>query len=569
MATELFYFDGGINLKKSPLFLKSQSGEELVSSSGFSYANDGVLAPRASKTTVNVTPLGTINNIHRYMNRVLSLDSSKIYYKWDLDGYCNLYTPANGNFTEAGSRISKERARIVDAEEFSFIVPDKKVFASGNLYDWDIHNPLTAPAGTAGASGNPSGTYTLYCTYLIKFPNGREHETGPSPAGTVTVTSQQISWTNIDVCPYTGTGLTIHRKLYRTSSALEETYYVTTIADNTTTTYTDNESDATLELNDVISTEDYDAPPDNINDVAWHLFRVFAISGPNIHWSEPYLPFAFGLYNYAQACDRGEDLVCVVRWGEQLHYATKHTWKRLQGTDPAKWESKSTFAEHGVINANTVIPTRWGVIGLGYDGIYIYDGMTSKNFTEKKLPASFFTTTISSLSACYAEFDGNRYKFIYPTSGTTLDKCLILDFSTYPNIRIYHEDFIPTAYQHHDPSGIEYWAKTTYQYKDGGTETVATSLRTGDRVFNEVVKQKSSQFLFYDIDTGGKAVSVGIYVDDTLQETIILNETSRIRSRTELGRYQGYRYSIEISCSDSTGVSIYSPWAIEASPTGY
>lgn len=562
-------FDKGLVLRRDPVLL--QDGE-LVTASGLSFDVDGRISARSARSTVNTTILGSINGIHRYMNWVMSAAGGAYSYKWDLNGYCNLYTPDNGNFTSLGNASSANRPRFADYNEFIFLCngSDNKAFTKGNWYKWGIDNPTVAPAGAAGASGNPSGTYSLYYTFQITFPNGRVYETGPSPVGSVTVSSQKISWTNIGTCNYQGEGLTIKRKLYRYSTATILTYYVATIHDNTTTTYTDDVSDGDLMLGSAMESADYIPPPEGFVDCAAYLNRVFGLKGNTLYPSEPYLPFNFESDEAIGVAPTGVDLVCALDWGDQLYIATADRWRRLQGTSSSTWQIRQTFSEVGCINKHTAKATRYGIISLWYDGIYIFDGTVSKNITRDKIGTALFTSTISSLAACIGEWDGRKYKFSYPTSGTTLSAVLVIDFSNYPNMVFYNDDFVFTAYQYHVPTGIKYFAKSDgYQYEEGGTETIAISLKTGDRVAKDILKLKQAEYLYYDIDTGGEDVTVTIYADGVAQSpTYTLNESSRNRTRIELAQFQGYRFALGLTCADASNVTIYEPWAISFNPFG-
>ena len=226
---ELITFDKGLNSKKSPVVLDDG---ELVTAQGMSYETAGIIEPRSSKQKVSTTQVGTINGIHRNNNRVMITDAGNIRWKWDLDGYCDLYVPPNENFTLAGTINNTTRPIFCDYEDFIFIVNgnDKKVFLDGSLYNWDMPAPTEAPKGAQGSAATaltPSGAYSLYYTYVINFPNGTAVETPPSPAGSVTVAAQKkIDWSNIKPCPYAVTGLTVYRNLYRSSTSLIETYYV-------------------------------------------------------------------------------------------------------------------------------------------------------------------------------------------------------------------------------------------------------------------------------------------------------------------------------------------------------
>jgi hypothetical protein len=525
---------------------------------------------RSSMEKVNATTYGVINLIHRYINWVMIADSGTFRYKWDLDGYCDLYTPPNGDYTSVGVLSSGNRPRITDYDEFSFVVTgsDKKAFTHGNWYDWDINPPESAPTVAVGAAGSTTGTYTCYTTFLIKFPNGKEYETAPSPSGAVTTSSQKITWSNIPKSLYTGTGVKITRKLYRYSTGLGSIYYVTEIPDNTTTSYTDNETDATLITNDILSTAEYDCPPNGIHDVCEYLQRVFAIKDNWLYPSEPYQPFCFVAAEAIPVVKDGENLVGLCQWGDQLYICTTTTWFRLQGSDSSTWAVRNTFAEKGCVNKHTIRRTRYGIIGLWYDGIYVFDGTVAKNVTEKKIGTAFFDNITVNL--CFGEWDGERYRFFYNDGTTYVNAVLIVDFSEYPEMKFYNDTFYPNAYEYHVPTGIRYIGnRDGFQYKSGGTEVISTELETREAICKNIFKQKGLQYLYYDINTNGKDVTVTFYVDDVAQSPVItLNEASRVRERLALASWQGYRISIKIVCADSSGLKIYEPWGIDYTPFG-
>lgn len=114
--------------------------------------------------------------------------------------------------------------------------------ASGNAnvtYSTTVLAAPGAPSVAAGAAGTPNGTYKCQVTFV----NAAGETVGGTEA-TVVVASQQISWSSIPLGPTTTTA----RKLYRTAAggATGTEKLVTTLADNTTTTYTDNVADGSL-----------------------------------------------------------------------------------------------------------------------------------------------------------------------------------------------------------------------------------------------------------------------------------------------------------------------------------
>jgi hypothetical protein len=103
--------------------------------------------------------------------------------------------------------------------------------------------PLLSPPGAAtlaaGSTGSPNGAYRTVVTFLSAL--------GETSAGTeadITVSSKQINWSNLPIGP----AGTIGRRLYRTvaGGAAGTEKLVTTINDNSTTSFTDNVADGSL-----------------------------------------------------------------------------------------------------------------------------------------------------------------------------------------------------------------------------------------------------------------------------------------------------------------------------------
>ena len=169
----------------------------------------------------------------------------------------------------------------------------------------------------------------------------------------------------------------------------------------------------------------------------------------------------------------------------------------------------------------------------------------------------------------HPEFDGTKYYFYYASSGSTVDSSFIIDFAYAPDYRIYENDFIAHAHEYYKETGVNYTAKSGYDYTDSGTETIATSVVTGDKVFGAITKRKCLDYLYYDVDTNSKNVTVNIVADGTTVDSLTINTSSRERNRSrKLKAKEGYRFSVEISCADSQGLDIYAPWILEATPVG-
>ena len=567
---EAISFDKGVNTKKNPIFLEP---DECVSCEGFDFRTAGQLEARPSYSAlyaIDVDPDSNINGLTRYDSSLYA--SSKAYCPGGQAFFNYMYyrEDTGTGWANISHLMGNARPRFANYNGFTFVVDGeglKRAFLNERAYNWGIQNPTIAPTLTVGAVGEPSADpYYCYVTFYVIFPNGHAYETGTSPANTITVTDQKIEWSNIPICPYEGGGLVIHRRLYRTVSGLA--YLAATITDNYKKTFSDNVTDATLQSSTLLPDTQSFPPPNDCTDIAVYLQRIFLVKDEYLYWTEAYKPFSWLSTSSAVVTTTGENLVACEVWGDQLYLATASRWRKLQGTDPDTWALKNTFSDSGVVNRYTLKKTKYGMLSLGYDGIYMFDGTISKNITEKYLGTKLFTD-LEDLSVCYSYYDGRHYKFYYASSGTTIDKCITIDLIEYPNFVVFNDDFIATAIFYDFDEGITYAAKDGYEYSESGSEEISASIQTGDRVFKSILKQKNLEYLYYDINTGGVDVTVDIYADDTLAHTITLNSATRIRKRSDkFPQIDGYRFSVKISCSDSEDIIIYSPWALAATYFG-
>ena len=564
---ETITFERGMNRKKSPLFLAEN---ELYSCENFVFDSPGQLSCRpemSADEAIYTGSDGTINGIHRYDTSVLA--SVKRYCPGE-QAYLNyIYQRStSGSYSNIDFTAANERPKFLSYEKFIFMVDGeaKRAYVDENEYEWGVENPTHAPIVTAGAAGNPNAEYSCYVTFYIEFPNGKVVETGPSPAATLTLSSEIAEWSRIPICQYKGDELKIYRRLYRTVSG--SAYLTATIADNEATTYSDNATDTALQLATALGTTSYDVAPDGLTDIAMHLQRVFGIKDNKLYFSEAYAPFSFKTTSDVVIAKEDEELIGIIAWSDQLYIVSKEKWRRLLGTNPDTWSIKQTFSDTGIINRDTLKATMFGLIGLWHDGVYIFDGSTTRNLTEKVLGKSYFTD-ITDWSLAYSEYAGQVYSLFYSSTGTALDSCLKIDFSYYPDIVVYTSDFIADANYYHGEAGTEYFAFNGYEYVESGTETIATSLQTRDMGFGNIIQKKNLEYLFYDIDTDGVDVTLTFYVDGTSAYTMTLNTTSRTRKRsTMFPQLEGYRFSIALSCSDSADLKIYAPWALTATSVG-
>lgn len=119
----------------------------------------------------------------------------------------------------------------------------RRVMSGTTAYLYEIAAPAGAPSlADNGAGAMAAGTYKYYVVF--KSTTGRR--SGPSPVATITqVASRQVALTSIGV---SGDAQVTAREIYRTKAGGTIPYLLTTIGDNSTTTYNDNNADAALTL---------------------------------------------------------------------------------------------------------------------------------------------------------------------------------------------------------------------------------------------------------------------------------------------------------------------------------
>ncbi|MBE3560105.1 MAG: hypothetical protein IMW89_12895, partial [Ktedonobacteraceae bacterium] len=113
----------------------------------------------------------------------------------------------------------------------------------GTQYAPPASSPLTS---AVAGSGLGIGIYKYLVTY---FTQDGETTAGPATSVTTTTGNQQVSLTNIPVAPMQAgraTSPVIGRNLYRTQADGNAFFLLTTMQDNTTTTYSDTLPDSSL-----------------------------------------------------------------------------------------------------------------------------------------------------------------------------------------------------------------------------------------------------------------------------------------------------------------------------------
>ncbi|MGH7142282.1 MAG: hypothetical protein ACREF5_02315 [Candidatus Saccharimonadales bacterium] len=122
---------------------------------------------------------------------------------------------------------------------------------SGNLNFTQVAAPTTAPTVAVGSAGSLSGTYYYVVTYVTA--SGQTNY-GPVSA-LVSPSSQEV---NLTVVPVSPSNLVTARDIYRGTSSTGPFDLVGSIANNTATTYTDNNTSPGSAASDINQTTNFD-----------------------------------------------------------------------------------------------------------------------------------------------------------------------------------------------------------------------------------------------------------------------------------------------------------------------
>jgi len=390
---------------------------------------------------------------------------------------------ATGAFTEI-------RAGLTDGKRCNFEVY-KDLLMCSNGYDniwvydgassnttWEL-GACKAALGTTG--GNLDATAEYY--YGVTFDDDAVVNGAVSNTIT-TATSRKVELTNIPLGPV-GTS---NRKIYRTEGDGSSLKLLATIADNTTTTYSDDIADGSLGAGYPSVTDDM--PKGSIIKV--HRERFFITADPNypnkIYYSNPYLPHYIqqtANLDYMEISPEDNDeimgipiqlgmMICIKKNTIRVLHITSPT----SGADPTSWYADDPIAFTGSPAQWSITQTPYGVVFLGWDHWYRFDGSQVSAIIDE-----FDTGSI--LPSNYSDTVGFMHEGIFLAAYT--DDTIAAQYHN----RIMRYNFKRQALSY------DLWTSTTvagancFAAKTGDDET--GELYYGDSQNGYVVKEKTSE----------------------------------------------------------------------------
>lgn len=295
--------------------------------------------------------------------------------------------------------------------------------------------PLTAPTVAVGAATGPTGTFNYYTTFLSA--DSHHSAVGSKSAG-VTVTDQKINLTAIPTCP-AGQGC-IGRALWRNKDGTPDYFLVTTINDNTTTTYTDGMLDAALvdPLTDIlgVNLQNVRFPPCRL--LITHQSRLVGafcttsegdkhtiyLSNYREPWYCPILPDleepTQGSRFPLQGIGAGE-VTGLASHGSQVFVFTADAAWTLTATEQLQDYTLHRFSNHGCVAHRTVQSVKDMIIWASTDGIYaVREGQPAMRISDD-VKETYQAISAADLAKAHAVTWDDKYFFIWPSG------CLVYD----------------------------------------------------------------------------------------------------------------------------------------------
>ncbi len=301
-----YFFDGGLNTKFEKTLIDDNESPDCLNV----VFSNGAVGTRDGFSRVNAVAIGNSFVCDGLYTRHTNLGTQTMIAfaggsAWALTG--------TSTFTTIGSAQSVFTAGVrVGAAEYQqhiFVGNGGVIPYKYNGTDWTRHGaypPTVTSTVSTGAAGALTGDYQYKVTYVNT--QSVESDVGPVTA-THTAAASKISMVSLPTAQQSF-GVNA-RRIYRTAAGGSTFKLVTTISDNTTTTFLDNVADSALGTN---APTDNGVPP-NYAFIVYHRDRLFCNdpSNPNfLVYSDLEEPFTFGAANFRRFGDNADNLLRAI-----------------------------------------------------------------------------------------------------------------------------------------------------------------------------------------------------------------------------------------------------------------
>lgn len=441
-------FEKGLNSHASPYSLASNQATE-ADNVRFNTVF-GTLSKRAILGTYGTVAAHSLTGLHRFYKtdatkKLLASGSTKLYVGDDSAG-----------------TFQTIKTGLTDGKRFQFVTYQDVAIAT-NGYDQPVKydgktqvtadtdgsrtaNELCAQLGAPFAEQNTGSNLDVsgWYQYKVAFYNGSTYSYSTARSNPILTgaTVRDITLTDIPLGP----SGTTHRYVYRTEGQASQAaveaqtsfFQVVDIADNTTRTYNDAKSDATITPDAAptwatVSAGTNVTPP--LGSLATiHKERLF-IGGnkthlSDIYWSDTFNPNYFDPEDTRPIREDDGDSVTFIK--EQLGALTIGKTNNIvrfytDELDPNDWTISPSFSNVGCPAPYTATNTPIGIFYLARDGIYNFNGQYSSLISDAVTPVirDILDTQIESAAGIWSK---NEYQMTYTSaaSGATANNRVLV-----------------------------------------------------------------------------------------------------------------------------------------------
>jgi len=312
------------------------------------------------------------------------------------------------------------------------------------IQDAGITKPATAPTLVQGGAGTlAAGDYYGVVTFTNLITGA---ESDPSDASTIctTIANKEIDWSAIPVSTQEQVG---GRNLYRVLTDQQAEYYwVATLGDNTTTTYSDN-----VGVSDMGGQASFrnGLPPANTGIIENWGERIWLSDGSAVFFSQiSYLgPLPESFYSSSLIevyPDDGHKIVQLLAFGSRLIVFKTNATHYIIGTDASNFTRETLSDKHGCIAPLSAKTSEGLLIWFAGDNFYRSDGTNVDAISTSKIRNLIDKIPKAQLKNVAAAIDAEHGWYI---------ATIAQDSDAFPSLRIiynyktgaWHVDDFPSA----------------------------------------------------------------------------------------------------------------------------
>jgi hypothetical protein len=343
-------------------------------------------------------------------------------------------TPSPLYFPSSPVQITFKPLQFVSADKWLFLspvglfdTPLKIAYDTLAVTNWGIQPPTTAPGFTATGSGLLNFTgYQYTVTYGVNNGTETVQESSPAPSAQLqaptSIINQEASLTGIPTSPDPQVN---ERNIYRLDSG-GQFRLVGTIADNVTTTFTDNMADDAVTGQVLVIARDPPQPffsVTNFQNSVWGF--GYLSSDPStqsaLWYSNPSEPWGFDSANqvFAVGENAGGDIgVAAASTGTLLLLLkTKTAWV-VEGT-PGNYTQPYFIFDIGCVSARSVAQAQGTIFWLSADpGVYAFNG-GAPVYLSRDIKGFLDTLLLADLQVAVGFYRDRCYSLSFPTKSVT------------------------------------------------------------------------------------------------------------------------------------------------------